>query len=156
VPVTAGDGTTHAEPRRADRLPGSATPSLVRAHRAVRCFRSVTGVGRPNCEHRGRESGKTTRKSDPAARPHAHVCSCVAVRRGARAAHGMEARRPLHASASVRHAPPVKPASAPSAACQGGRYSYCGARVSICSWSRCWVRWGCGCRHGWVRLGGRR
>jgi hypothetical protein len=56
VPESAGDGTTHAEPRRADRLTGSATPSLVRAHRTVRCFRSVTGVRRPTCELRGRES----------------------------------------------------------------------------------------------------
>ena len=68
MPVTAGDGTTHAEPRRAARLIGTATPSLVRAHRAVRYFRSVTGVRRPTCELTGRETSET-RKSDSAARP---------------------------------------------------------------------------------------
>jgi len=61
--VTAGDGTTHAEPRRAARLIGSATPSLVGVHRAARYFRSVTGTRRPACELRGRESSKITRKS---------------------------------------------------------------------------------------------
>ena len=35
VPVTAGNGTTHAEPRRAARLIGFATTSLVGVHRAV-------------------------------------------------------------------------------------------------------------------------
>jgi len=63
VPETAGDGTTHAEPRRDTRLVGSATPSLVGLHRAARCFRSVTGVRRPACELRGSESSKTKRKS---------------------------------------------------------------------------------------------
>ena len=73
MPVTAGDGTTHAEPRRAARRIGSAAPSLVRAHRAVRSFRSVTGVRRPILELRGRESSKTTRKSDRAARAVTHM-----------------------------------------------------------------------------------
>jgi hypothetical protein len=63
VPVIAGDGTTHAEPRRAAQHMGSATPSLVGVHHAARCFRSVTGVRRPACELRGRESSKTERKS---------------------------------------------------------------------------------------------
>ena len=63
MPVIAGDGTTHAEPCRAARHVGSATPSLVGVHHAARCFRSVTGVRRPACEHWGRESSKTTRKS---------------------------------------------------------------------------------------------
>jgi len=50
VPVIAWKGTTHADPRRATRLIGSTTPSLVELHRAVRYFRSVTGVRRPTCE----------------------------------------------------------------------------------------------------------
>ena len=47
VPVTAGDGTTHAEPRRAARRMGSATPSLVGVHHAARCFRSRLACGAP-------------------------------------------------------------------------------------------------------------
>jgi hypothetical protein len=65
---SAGDGSTHAEQRRATRCIASATPSLVRVHRAFRSFRSVTGVRRPSCEHYPRESNQTTRKSDTAVR----------------------------------------------------------------------------------------
>ena len=63
MPITTGEGTTHAEPRRAARLMESATSSLVGVRNAARCFRSVTGVRRPACELMGRESSKTTRKS---------------------------------------------------------------------------------------------
>ena len=39
VPITTGEGTTHAEPRRAARLIGSATPSLAGVPLAARCSR---------------------------------------------------------------------------------------------------------------------
>jgi hypothetical protein len=63
VRVTAGDGTTHAEPRRAARLFGSATTSLVRVPRAVAVSARLLACGAPPVSSGGRESSKTTRES---------------------------------------------------------------------------------------------
>jgi len=63
VPITAGDGTTHAEPRRVARLIGSATTSLGGVHRAVAVSARCLACGAPPVSSGGRESSKTTRES---------------------------------------------------------------------------------------------